>query len=152
VNIHKDFEEFLRLLGENCVEFVIVGGFAVAFHGYVRATQDIDIFFRNSDENVRKILRAVEDFGFSVDEAFLNTLREPGKIIRMGLPPIRIEMFNTISGCLFDEVWERRIAGNYGNVAVNYISYADLLINKKASGRPKDLADFDELGGNRTTS
>jgi predicted nucleotidyltransferase len=151
VNIHDDFEEFLRLLVEQQVEFVIIGGYAVAFHGYVRSTQDIDIFFRSSDDNARKILRVLRDFGFSVDEAILNDLRDPGSIIRMGIPPVRIEMINTISGLSFNEVWERRIAGNYGNVAVNYISYTDLLINKKASGRLKDLVDFDELGGNRTT-
>ncbi len=151
MNIHKDFEEFLRLLIEKQVEFVIIGGYAVAFHGYVRSTQDIDIFFRNSNDNARKILHVLRDFGFSVDESILNDLRDPGSIIRMGIPPVRIEMINTISGLSFNEVWERRISGNYGNVAVNYISYTDLLINKKASGRLKDLADFDELGGNRTT-
>ena len=151
MNIHEDFEEFLRLLNKQQVEFVIIGGYAVAFHGYVRATQDMDIFFRSSDDNARKILRGLQNFGFSVDEAILNDLCDPGSIIRMGIPPVRIEMINTISSLSFNEVWERRIGGNYGNVAVNYISYADLLTNKKASGRPKDLADFDELGGNQTT-
>jgi len=151
VNIHEDFEESLRLLAEQQVEFVIVSGYAVAFHWYVRATQDMDIFFRSCDDNARKILRILQDFGFPVDEAILNDLRDPGSIIRMGIPPVRLEMINTISGLSFNEVWERRTAGNYGKVAVNYISYDDLLINKKASGRPKDLADFDELGGNRTT-
>ena len=106
---------------------------------------------RSAGADLRKILRVLRDFGFSVDEAILNDLRDPGSIIRMGIPPVRIEMINTISGLSFNEVWERRTSGNYGNVAVNYISYDDLLINKKASGRPKDLADFDELGGNRTT-
>ena len=151
MNIHEDFEEFLRLLAEQQVEFVIIGGYAVAFHGYVRATQAMDIFFRSSDDNARKILRVLREFGFSVDETILRDLRDPGSIIRMGIPPVRIEMISTISGLSFGEVWQRRIAGNYGNVAVNYISHADLLANKRASGRPKDLADFDELGGNRNT-
>jgi hypothetical protein len=149
VNIHEDFEEFLRLLTEQQVEFVIVGGYAVAFYGYVRATQDLDLFFRSSDDNVRKILCSLRTFGLDVDEAMLNAFRDPGSIIRMGFPPARIEMINMISGLAFDDVWVRRIPGMYGVVAVNYISYADLLANKKASGRLKDLADVDELGGNR---
>ncbi len=141
----------MRLLDEKQVEFVIVGGYAVAFHGYVRTTQDMGIFFRSSDANARKVLCALLDFGLPVDETILNDLRDPGSIIRMGIPPVRIEMINRISGLSFDEAWERRIAGNYGDVAVNYISYDDLLVNKMASGRPKDLADVDELGGNRNT-
>ena len=112
MNIHEDFEEFLRLLAKQQVEFVIVGGYAVAFHGYVRATQDKDIFLRSSDDNARNVLRVLRDFGFSVDEAILNDLRDPGSIIRMGIPPVRIEMINTISGLSFNEVWERRIAGS----------------------------------------
>ena len=67
----------------------------------------------------------------------------------MGIPPVRLELINNISGLSFDEVWHHRISGEYGTVPVNYISFPDLLKNKKASGRPKDLADFDELGGNR---
>ena len=113
MNIHEDFEEFLRLLAKQQVEFVIVGGYAVAFHGYVRATQDMVIFVRSSDDNARNVLRVLRDFGFPVDEAILNDLRDPGSIIRMGIPPVRIEMINTISSLSFNEVWERRIAGSH---------------------------------------
>ncbi len=80
MNIHEDFEEFLRLLTEEQIEFVIVGGYAVAFHGYVRTTQDLDIFFHNSDDNTRKVLRVLRDFGLSVKEAILNELRDLGSI------------------------------------------------------------------------
>jgi predicted nucleotidyltransferase len=149
VNIHEDFEEFLRLLVEQQVEFVIVGGYAVAFHGYVRATQDIDLFFRDTEDNVYRILPALQDFGLAVDESALQDFRDPGSIIRMGVPPVKIEMINTISGISFEEVWKGRVPGRYGGVEVDYISLPDLLTNKSASARPKDLADVDELGGNR---
>jgi hypothetical protein len=149
VNIHEDFEDFLRLLADRKVEFVIVGGYAVAFHGYVRTTQDLDIFFRESEKNSRNVLAAFNDFGLPVNEQIFNELRVPGNIIRMGFPPVRIEMMNTISGLSFADVWDNRVPGKYGKVNINYISYRDLLTNKKASGRPKDIADFDELGGNR---
>lgn len=149
MNIHSDFEEFLRLLREESVEFVVVGGYAVAFHGYVRATNDMDLFFRNTAENIRRIRIALERFGFSTPESSIREFGEADTIIRMGVPPVQIELINTISGLAFDEVWERRVEDLYGDVPVFYISLQDLLRNKKAAGRPKDLADFDELGGNR---
>ncbi len=150
MNIHNEFEEFLRLLNEENVEFVIVGGYAVAFHGYARATNDIDLFFRNTGENIRKLCRALNRFDIPTGESSVRDFAEPGIIIRIGMPPTRIELINTISGLTFDEVWTRRTTALYGNTAVSYISFQDLLVNKKASGRPKDIADFDELGGNRT--
>jgi len=148
VNTHRDFEEFLRLLGEKGVEFVIVGGYAVSFHGYVRATNDMDLFFRATEANTRNILAALERFGFSVDASAARDFREPGNIVRMGVSPIRIELMNAISGRSFEEVWERRVEGTYGAVPVAYISLEDLLANKRAAGRPRDLADIEELGGN----
>jgi len=149
MNIHEDFEEFLRLLAAQKVDFVIVGGYAVAFHGYVRATKDMDILLRCTKGNARKAIDALRKFGLSAEDSLLDNLCDPGSIVRIGIPPIMIEMINQISGLSFDEVWNRRIPGHYGNVPVSYISHADLLANKKAAGRPKDLADFDELGGNR---
>ena len=149
MNIHKDFEEFLQFLKEEKVDFVIVGGYAVAFHGYVRATQDIDLFFKNTQKNIRRINKALLRFGISTTKDQINEFQDPGSIIRIGIPPTRIEMINSISGLTFDEVWKRRVEGKYGNVPVNYISFSDLLKNKREIGRPKDLADVDELGGNR---
>jgi predicted nucleotidyltransferase len=149
VRIHADFEEFLRLLTEVGVEFVIVGGYAVAFHGYVRATNDLDLFFSASDDNIRRIREALKHFGLPTSEEQVAEFQDPGSIIRMGLPPVRIEMINTISGLGWSEVWQRRVAGKYGHVLVSYISLPDLVQNKRIAGRPKDLADVDELtGGN----
>lgn len=147
MNIHSDFEEFLKLLAARHVEFVLIGGYAVAFYGYVRATYDMDVLFRNTPENVTRVCEALEAFGIprrSLDPA---VFAEPGSILRLGVPPTRIELLNRISGVDFDAVWKRRVAGNYGAVPVQFISRRDLIINKKAAGRPKDLADVDELGG-----
>jgi predicted nucleotidyltransferase len=149
MNIHCDFEEFLRLLKDQNVDFVIVGGYAVAFHGYIRATNDMDLFFRATSGNISRIRSALRQFGMDTTDDQVQEFFDPGSIIRMGFPPVRLEMINTISGLSFDHVWENRIKGKYGSVSVCYISLPDLLINKKASARPKDLADFDELGGNR---
>lgn len=151
MNIHEDFEEFLRFLNEETVEFVVVGGYAVAFHGYVRATNDMDLFFRNTEENISRICRALDKFGIPVGKEQRKEFADPESIIRMGVPPVRLEMFNTISGVSFEEVWKSCVKGTYGVIPVNYISCKDLIINKKTSGRPKDLADVDELGGNRNS-
>jgi predicted nucleotidyltransferase len=149
MNIHEDFEEFLRFLNEEKVEFVVVGGYAVAFHGYVRATNDMDLFFKNTKDNILKICRALGNFGIPTRGEHKKEFADPGSIIRVGVHPVRLEMINLISGVSFEKVWQSRVKGVYGDVPVNYISFKDLIKNKKASGRPKDLADVDELGGNR---
>jgi len=146
MNIQDDFKEFLRLLKKNNVEFVIVGGYAVAFHGYIRTTNDMDIFFRNASENINNIENALIDFGFTKGSFNLDEFYDPGSIIRMGIPPVRIEMINTISGLTFDQVWKNKVSGNYGDIQIFYIGFNELIKNKKASGRPKDLLDIDELG------
>ena len=149
MNIHEDFEEFLRLLAAEKVEFVVVGGYAVAFYGHVRTTQDLDLFFRNTERNVRKILAALRRFGVPADDSAIADFRDPGSIIRLGVAPVRVGMINAISGFTFARIWRNRVPGMYGTVPVHYIARADLLANKRASGRLKDLADVDELGGNR---
>jgi len=151
VNIQRDFEEFLQLLNSERAEYVIVGGYAVAFHGYVRATDDMDLFFHNTPENIERIRCALAAFGLPITDTQAKGFAEVGSIVRMGLAPVRLEMINAISGLTFDEVWERRVSGMYGRTPVCYISRVDLLVNKRQSGRPKDLADVDELGGNRET-
>lgn len=149
MHTHQDFEDFLRFLNDENVEFIVVGGYAVAYHGYVRATNDMDLFFRNSSSNVAGIGRALERFGLPTTVADRKRFAEPGNIVRMGLPPVRIELINTISGVTFATAWKHRVPGTYGKTPVHYLSLPDLLKNKSASARPKDLADVDELGGNR---
>ncbi len=151
MNIHQDFEEFLRLLNEKGVEYLIVGGYAVAFYGYVRATNDMDLFFRNNSGNIRKIADALEAFGIISSESELRSFSDPGSIIRMGVPPVRIAMINNISGLSFDVAWRGKTPGIYGETPVFYLSYQDLITNKRDSGRPKDLADIDELSEDGTT-
>ena len=145
MNIHEDFEEFLKLLSEKNVEYVIVGGYAVAFHGYVRLTKDLDILFRNSTDNISRIRSALNGFGFPTESLDDVAFSEEGKIIRMGVSPVMIELINAVSGITFDEIWKNKVAGEYGSITVFYISLKDLLINKKASGRPRDIADYEEL-------
>jgi Nucleotidyl transferase of unknown function (DUF2204) len=145
MNIQKDFEEFLKLLHKRNVEYVVVGGYAVAFHGYVRATKDIDILFNNSKVNIRRLKGVLNEFGFPADSLSDVAFSEQGKIIRMGVAPVMIELINAISGVSFKTAWKNRIAGRYGKTDIYYLSKSDLLKNKKASGRPRDILDIDEL-------
>jgi hypothetical protein len=103
MNIHPDFEDFLRFLNDESVEFLIVGGYAVAFHGYVRATNGMDLFFRNTKETITGIARALERFGIPTTESDRKRFSDPGSIIRMGVPPVRLEMINNISGLTFED-------------------------------------------------
>src|SRR5450759_4905596 len=111
--IQNDFREFLRLLKVRHVDFVILGGYAVAFHGYVRNTQDLDILFRADDRGVRGVMAALQDFGFPAGTVTPEEVARPGNIIRMGIPPVRIELLNSVSGVTFDEVWAGRVAADY---------------------------------------
>ncbi len=145
MNIQKDFEEFLKLLNKKKVEYVIVGGYAVAFHGYIRLTKDLDILFRNTKLNILNLRSALNHFGFPSDSLEDVAFSEQGKIIRMGVSPVMIELINAISGVDFETAWKNRIIGPYGKVETFFLSKPDLLKNKKASGRPQDLADIEEL-------
>jgi len=152
MNIQEDFEEFLRLLNKKKVEYLVVGGYAVAFHGYVRATKDLDILFYNSRPNIQFIKQALNEFGFPVADLHDVAFSEQGKIIRMGVAPVMIELINVISGVSFKTAWKNKVTGVYGKTKVFYISKPDLMKNKKASGRPRDIADVEELKRVKTES
>jgi predicted nucleotidyltransferase len=145
--IHDDLKDLFRLLNENNVEYVIVGGYAVAFHGFVRATKDIDILFNNTPENITRLTAALAHFGIADSSIDKNDFSKPGQILRIGSPPMMVELINAVGGLTFREIWERRVEGNYGEVSVSFISRNDLLITKKAAARPQDLRDIEELEG-----
>ncbi len=145
MNTQPDFEEFLKLLEENKVVYLIVGGYAVAFHGYPRFTKDIDIFFQCSKKNIRNLKNALTSFGFKSEDLPESIFLEPGNIIKFGIEPVRIDLINEIDGIKFQDAVNRMVRGRYGNVIVSFISREDLIINKKATGRTSDLADAEKL-------
>jgi len=145
MNTQSDFEELLKLLEENNVAYMIVGGYAVAFHGYPRFTKDIDIFFQCTRKNIDKLKNALSSFGFSKDSLPDQIFTEEGNIIKFGIEPVRIDLLNKIDGVLFENIKSRTIRGRYGEVTVSFISKEDLITNKKASGRAQDIADLEKL-------
>jgi hypothetical protein len=145
--IQDDLKDLFRLLNEKNVDYVIVGGYAVAFHGFVRATKDIDVLFRNTPENITRLMTALAGFGISNTMMDMDVFSRQGQIVRIGTPPLMIELINAIGGVTFEEVWGHKISGHYGDVQVYFLSREDLLRSKKAAGRPQDLRDIEELNG-----
>ena len=141
-----DFKEFLRLLNSRQVEYLLIGGDAVGYYGYPRATADIDIWIAINPPNAQKITAVVHEFfGAAVEGATPALFLEKNKIARMGVPPLRIEILTTISGVSFEECYAERVEDVIDGVAVNLISLKHLKHNKKASGRLKDLDDLEHL-------
>jgi hypothetical protein len=141
----KDFKEFLKLLNENNVKYLLIGGYAVGFHGYPRATNDIDFWVEKSEENANNLLTVIRKFGFDQPELSKDLFLQSNNLIRMGKEPIKIEIMIDIEGVIFAECYKNRIIANIENINVNIISLPDLKLNKKATGRLKDAADLDYL-------
>lgn len=142
---HPDFEDFLRLLEELHVDYMIVGGFAVAYHGFPRFTKDIDIFYADGSDNVAKLQAALVAFGFQAETVPLETLQKPDCVLSIGLEPVRIDLLNRIAGVAFDEARMNAVRGTYGTINVWFIGREDLLRNKRSTGRQRDLGDVEEL-------
>jgi hypothetical protein len=140
-----DFREFLRLLNANRVEYLLVGGYAVGFHGYPRATVDLDVWIRATSDNADRVVGALQAFGFDVAALDAALFTDPRSIVRLGVPPFRIEVMTSIDGVEFEECRERGVRVDLDDVWVPVISLADLKVNKRAAGRHKDLADLEHL-------
>lgn len=145
IEFPRDFKEFLQLLNSKKIEYLVIGGYAVGYHGYPRATGDMDIWIARSDQNAVKMVEALREFGFDPPELKKELFLKKQKVIRMGIPPMRLEILTSIDGVSFQSCFKNRIIADFGDFKVNFISKADLLMNKRASGRPQDLVDFDKL-------
>ena len=143
--IPLDFKEFLRLLNVERVEYLLIGGYAVGHYGFPRATADMDIWIAIHPDTAKRMVSTLLKFGFRPDQIDEETFLEQGRIIRMGVPPLRIEVLNDISGVKFAECYARRNMIEIGGTPVSLISLDDLKINKRASGRYKDLEDLENL-------
>jgi hypothetical protein len=140
-----DFKEFLRLFNENNVEYLLIGGYAVGYYGYVRATADMDIWIASNADNASRVVTALHEFGLNVPELSEELFLKPNNIARLGVPPFRIEMLTNISGVAFEECYAEKIVDVIDGVQVPIISLRHLKTNKKASGRLKDLTDLEHL-------
>ncbi len=145
ITLPPDFREFLSLLKANKVKYLLIGGYAVGYHGYPRATYDMDIWIAVEPDNAEKIVTALKEFGFDTPELTTGLFLQDRRIVRMGVPPLRLEILTEISGVEFKECYSQRTTDIIDDVEVNFISLHHLKINKKASGRHKDLDDLEHL-------
>jgi hypothetical protein len=145
IRLPNDFKEFLQLLNGHRVEYLLVGGYAVGYHGYPRATVDLDIWVAATPLNARQLVEVFRKFGFEVKELKEDLFLQENKIIRIGEPPLRIEVMTSVSGVDFDACYEQRIVDTIDGIQVNFINLENLKANKLAAGRHKDLNDLENL-------
>jgi hypothetical protein len=143
--LNQDFKEFIQSLNDNNVRYLVVGGYAVALHGYPRYTKDIDIWVQLSPENATKMIKAIDQFGFGSLGLQINDFLEPDTIIQLGYPPNRIDILTTLVGVDFDACYNDRVEIQIDEIDINFISLENLKLNKKSSGRFQDLADLENL-------
>lgn len=141
----QDFKIFLQLLNDKKVEYLLIGGYAVGYHGYPRATVDMDVWIAIKSENAEKIVLVLREFGFDVPELSAELFLIEDQVIRMGVPPLQLKILTTISGVGFEECYAERVIDKIDDIDVNVISLRHLKINKQTSGRYKDLNDLENL-------
>jgi hypothetical protein len=140
IPLPTEFSELLKSLNSHDVRYLVVGGYAVAYHGHPRTTGDIDIWIERSAENAQRVVNALRDFGFNVPELIAELFLEPKRIVRMGHPPLRVEILTSASGVDFERCYSDRVYDELGGTAAAIIGLDCLRVNKQASGRHKDLA------------
>ena len=145
MSISNDLREFVELLNSNEVEYVVVGALAVAWHGYVRYSADLDILIRPGESNVERVLSALNQFGFGSLGFGQRDLACAGTVIQLGVQPNRIDLLTSVTGVSFEDIWIGRTPGNLYGVPVQFIGREELIRNKEATGRAKDLGDVEEL-------
>ena len=146
MEIQKDFKELLELFNTHKVEYLIVGGYALAFHGAPRFTGDIDLLVKADSENAKRILSALEEFGFGSLELSEVDFTSPNNVIQLGVPPVRVDIMTSLTAVGWEKAEADKVQGNYGDTPTYFISKADFITNKRTLGRKKDLADLEALG------
>jgi predicted nucleotidyltransferase len=146
MKVEKDYEDLLELLNRHNVKYCIIGSYALAFHARPRYTKDIDILIENSIVNARKILKALNEFGFGSLQLTEEDFTEPRQIIQLGYEPVRVDLITSIKGIDFHKIWENRVTGKFGSQTVFFIGAEDLMAAKKISNRSQDQTDLKILG------
>lgn len=150
MDIHPDFKELLELLNANHVEYLIVGGYALAFYGNPRFTGDLDLLVGTTPVNAHRIIDTLTAFGFASHGLAASDFEEEEQVVQLGVPPVRVDLITSISGVTWEEAWSGRTEGRYDDVPVFFLGRAQFLVNKRSTGRIKDLADLELMGGAAT--
>ena len=145
MTLHPDFREFIQLLNDHSVRYLVVGGYAVALHGHPRYTKDLDVWVKSGSENIKRLLEALEAFGFGSLDLNVDDFLEPDTVVQLGRPAQRIHLLTELNGVAFDDSYATRQEVPIKNVSVSFIGLEQLRKTKKASGRHQDLADLEHL-------
>jgi hypothetical protein len=142
----NDFRELLALFNANGVEYVIVGAYALAFHGAPRHTGDLDVLVRPTDGNAQRVMAALTAFGFGEVGLSAEDFQQADQVIQLGVPPVRVDLITSLTGVSWQQADEGKVAGTYGDVPTFYLGRREYVANKAAIGRKKDQADLEALG------
>jgi hypothetical protein len=146
MEVQPDFRELLALLNAHEVEYIIVGAYALAFHGVPRFTADLDILVKTDSKNSHRIIQALEEFGFKSIGLTSGDFQHPDKVVQLGVPPVRIDLLTSLTGVSWEEAFSGRSKGKYGDITVYFLGREQFIANKRALGRKRDLADLEALG------
>jgi len=146
MEVQQDFRELLELFNAHKVEYMIVGGYALAFHGAPRFTGDLDILVKPDSENALRVLDALKEFGFGELGLTADDFSTIEKVVQLGVPPVRIDLITSLTGVSWEKARLNRTKGAYGDISVYFVGLNEFISNKKATGRKKDLADLEALG------
>lgn len=141
----SDFRDLLQSFVEGEVRFLVVGAYAVITHGHARTTGDLDVWVKPTKDNAKRAFEALKRFGAPLLDLTVSDLSRPDMVFQMGVPPARVDVLTSISGVTFDEAWPHRVEVSDGALTVNVIGGEELLRNKRATGRPRDLTDVAAL-------
>lgn len=145
LELSRDLRELLKCFLSHEVEFLVIGGHAVSYHGYPRFTKDLDIWIQRSEANALKIVSALREFGFDFEGLSTQMFTDESRMTQIGREPNRVDILHTIKGVEFSDCFPRSLRANIDGAAIPIISKADLVLNKIATARPQDLADADQL-------
>ncbi|MBI5606191.1 MAG: hypothetical protein HY879_22895 [Deltaproteobacteria bacterium] len=143
--LNKDFNEFIKLLNEHKVKYLVVGGYAVAFHGHPRYTKDLDVWIESSPANSRNLLKALDRFGFGSLDLTVEDFLVPDHIIQLGYPPNRIDLLTSAAGLDFEDCYASKVVTTIHGLQIDFVDIENLKKNKRSTGRAQDLADMENL-------
>jgi len=146
MEVQQDFKDLLELFNKHKVDYIVVGGYALGFHGAPRYTGDLDIFVRPDAVNARRIMQALDEFGFGSVGLTAADFEKAGKVVQLGFPPVRVDIITSITGVTWEQARSGRVEGCFGDVMVYFIGRDEFITNKRALGRKKDLADLEAVG------
>ena len=146
MEVQQDFRDLLELFNKYKVDYIIVGAYALGFHGAPRYTGDLDVFVRANPVNARSIMQALHEFGFGSVGLTAADFEEQGKVVQLGFPPVRVDIITSITGVSWEQARSGSVKGQFGDLTVNFLGREDFIANKKALGRKKDIADLEAIG------